>query len=91
MRVDGQVVLRKFEADAADLRHVYWFLRASRRRRDVVRHYRRAAKEKGRLAALGYDREAIRLYCLSLRRPDCEKRRQRFEDAIAGPVQLSLF
>jgi len=72
-------LLERFEQDASGLRSAYWFIRASRYPIEVRRHYRQAAKEKGRLAALGYDQEAIRLYGLWLRRGNHEKLRKRFD------------
>lgn len=57
--------------------------------------YRKAAKEKGRLAALGYHPEVIRLYGLALRDLSRESRMRRFEQAFEefknAPEQLRLF
>lgn len=86
----------RFLDDASGFRNAYWRIRACRGRSACLRKwYRVAAKEKGRLAALGYSREVIRLYGLHLRDTTREKRLQRFELAfdefLHGPKQLSLF
>lgn len=82
---------KRFLADAANLRNIYWFIRASRFHKDLRKHYRRAAKEKGRLAALGYDQELIRLYRLALKKPGCEIREKRFREHLHAPEQMTLF
>ena len=80
-----------FLNDASVLRNIYWLIRASRRHHQIRKHYRRAQKEKGRLAALGHDLEAIRLYRLHLRNPRLEHRLKRFEEHFHKPIQLALF
>lgn len=92
MGVEGRFEKQKqFENDAAFLRNCCWFIRYSRADKDVRKWYRKAAKEKGRLAALGYDPELIRLYRLWMRRPDCERRQNRFYEHLERPEQLTLF
>jgi len=80
---------------AAAYRHHYWQIRACRFEACRRRWYRRAAKEKGLLQALGYSFEVVRLYGLALRDPSREERYKRFEEAFEewkyGPKQLSLF
>lgn len=85
-----------FLDDAAGFRHAYWRIRACRGRSACLRKwYRVAAKEKGRLAALGWSGEVVRLYGLHLKNPARETRMQRFEEAfdefLNGPRQLTLF
>lgn len=84
-----------FELQMAALRAAYWRLRAERQTNKRRRWYRLAAKEKGRLAALGFDRDVVRLYCLWLRDPSLEYRYHRFraalDEAQNGPKQLCLF
>lgn len=82
---------KKFLQDAQTLANIYWFIRASRGSSAVRRHYRKAQKEKGRLAALGHDPEAVRLYRLWLRSPRREDRLKRFNDHFEKPIQLTLF
>jgi hypothetical protein len=86
--------LQKFENDANELRCIYWFIRWCRLSKDRRRHYRRAQKEKARLAGLGYQREVIRLYCLSMKNPKNEARRKRFEEyfveSLYHPRQLQV-
>lgn len=76
-------------------RAAYWRLRYERQTNRRRKWYRLARKEKGRLAALGIPQELMRLYGLHLRRPNCQKREQRFLDALEefqhGPRQLTLF
>lgn len=93
MRVQDETeqLKKRFLQAATELRSAYWFIRYSRFSKDRRRHYRKAQKEKGRLAALGFDPEAIRLYRLHLIRPDCETRYQRFLDVFDAPYQLTLF
>ena len=87
--------LEAFYREAGQLRNVYWRIRDFRSQNLRRQWYRYAAKEKGRLAALGYDSEVIRLYALYLRDPRREKRLERFleafEESINGPRQLQLF
>ena len=87
----AQARIQKFENDAGALRNCYWFVRYARSASDRRKHYRRAAKEKGRLAALGWDREIIRLYGLWLRRPGREVRYERFKNEFQRPEQMTLF
>jgi hypothetical protein len=82
---------RRFIEDAQPLANVYWFIRYSRWPAERRKHYRRALKEKARLAGLGYDREVIRLYRLWLKRPWCQVREKRFHEAFESPEQLTLF
>jgi hypothetical protein len=82
----------RFFMDAAELRNIYWRIRASKFSREFRKWYRKAAKEKGRLKALGYDPELIRLFCLHMRRPNNEKREKRFSDYLEKQQgQLTLF
>lgn len=89
------VTIEGFEAQAAALRAIYWRLRAERQINKRRRWYRLAAKEKARLAGLGYDQEVTRLYCLWLRNPRLERRRDAYYHAfdclLHGPYQLPLF
>lgn len=85
------MVFEVVSADFGELRRIYWFIRYSRFHKDVRRHYRRAQKEKARLAGLGYDPELIRLYCLWMRQPGSEVREKRFHEHLRKPRQLSLF
>ena len=82
---------QRFYADAQPLANTYWWIRASRFGSPRRKHYRRAAKEKARLAGLGWDQELIRLYGLYLRNPMREKRLQRVEEWFERPEQLRLF
>lgn len=72
----------ELERELASLRNIYWHIRNARGRR-LRQLYRRAQKEKARLAGLGFDQELIRLYCLYLANPAREVRYnrccQRFE------------
>lgn len=88
---DRRRQIETFLRDASDLRNIYWFIRYSRFHKDVRRYYRKAQKEKGRLAALGHDPEVIRLYRLHLRKPHCQVRYYRFEQQFYAPYQLPLF
>lgn len=92
---DGRLTLSEFLFQASAFRAFYWRIRASRSHKDLRRWYRAAAKEKGRLAALGVDPDVVRLYGLYLRNPRLEYRFDRFAEAFAKtpkcPVQLSLF
>lgn len=87
--------IEHFESHASGLRAAYWRIRAERSANRRRKWYRRAAKEKGRLAALGYDPEVIRLYGLALRDLRREDRMQRFyksfDEALKAPEQLCLF
>jgi hypothetical protein len=89
--VDKEKQKRVFLRDASALLNIYWFIRYSRHAAELRRHYRKAEKEKGRLAALGHDTEAIRLYRLWCKRPKCEKRLERFEQFFEEPRQMPLF
>lgn len=85
-----------FLNDASGFRNAYWRIRACRGRSACLRRwYRVAAKEKGRLAALGWSGEVVRLYGLHLRDTTREQRLQRFQMAfdeyLNGPRQLTLF
>lgn len=93
MRVqdEREQLKKRFLEAASDLRNAYWFIRYSRFHKDRRRHYRRAQKEKARLAGLGFHPEAIRLYRLHLMRPDCETRYARFLAVLEAPEQLTLF
>lgn len=88
-------MLHAFELQASALRNHYWHIRFARSHNKRRNHYRKAAKEKGHLVALGYSREVVRLYALYLRNPAREDRlarfRQAFADHINGPRQLTLF
>lgn len=88
-------MLSDFLFHASELRNRYWLIRGCRsvnRRRNL---YRKAAKEKGQLVALGYSCEVVRLYALWLRDPSRENRYERFLSAfdhhLNGPKQLTLF
>lgn len=85
----------RFLDDASRFRNAYWRLRACRSSACLRRWYRVAAKEKGRLAALGWSDEVIRLYGLHLRDTTRHHRLVRFEQAfdehLNGPKQLRLF
>lgn len=67
-------------------------MRSLNRRRNW---YRKAAKEKARLAGLGYALEVVRLYALYLANPTRENRFKRFVEAfhkpVEKPMQLELF
>lgn len=89
--VDREQLKKEFLKDASTLANIYWMIRASRRHSQIRKHYRKAQKEKGRLAALGHDLEAIRLYRLYLRNPRLEHRYKRFEEHFHKPIQLALF
>lgn len=84
-----------FLSDASAFRNAYWRIRACRSSACLRRWYRVAAKEKGRLAALGWSGEVVRLYGLYLRNPSREYRLQRvevaFDEFLHGPKQLCLF
>ena len=82
---------QRFFRDAIALSNIYWFIRYERFSSRVRRHYRRAAKEKARLAGLGHDSELVRLYCLHLADPRREQRKIRFFEHLSQPEQLSLF
>lgn len=88
-------MLTDFDIQTAGLRATYWRLRSERTHNKRRKWWRHAAKEKARLAGLGYDQEVLRLYCLYLRNPQNEQRLQRFENAfdewVKGPRQLTLF
>lgn len=73
------MTLEKFEDFSAALRHCYWHIRMSRSDASRRRWYRRAAKEKRRLAALGFDAELVRLYCLHLCNLRSDRRFQRYQ------------
>lgn len=85
----------EFISHASGLRNAYWQIRAIRSVNRRRTWYRRAAKEKARLAGLGWDREVIRLYALYLKDPTREYRLERFyeafEEVLRGPRQLCLF
>lgn len=83
-------MVQRFEWDASRLRNVYWHLRAARTGAKLRAMYRAADKEKGRLRGLGWCPEAIRLYCLHLKRPDDEVRRLRFVVALHQSMQLAF-
>lgn len=87
--------MNKFLFLASGYRNAYWCVRSCRTSACLRRWYRVAAKEKARLAGLGYSQDVIRLYGLYLRNPARETRLQRFENAfdeyLNGPRQLSLF
>lgn len=93
--------IQAFENEASLLRNIYWRIRATRSVNRQRKWYRQAAKEKARLAGLGFDPEVIRLYALSLKDTRREQRRQRFEEEFHAakerpprppkPVQLTLF
>ena len=88
-------MLEAFELQAARLRNHYYYIRFHRSHNKRRNHYRKAAKEKGQLVALGYSREVVRLYALWLRDPRREDRYKRFLEAFQewqyGPKQLALF
>lgn len=87
--------LSDFLFQAVAFRSFYYRIRAARSSSARRRWYRLAAKEKGRLAALGVHPEAIRLYGLYLINPKRDDRYDRFLEAFkelpAVPQQLSLF
>ena len=89
--------LELFLEHAGGLVGCYWRIRMARgnKRRNW---YRKAAKEKGHLLALGYCPEVIRLYALYLRDLKRPNRYDRFckafQDSLTrppDPVQLKLF
>ena len=86
--------LNRFEMDASKFRNIYWHIRAARSANRRRRWYRYAAKEKARLAGLGWSLEVVRLYGLHLRDTTREPRRYRFEKALYEseywPVQLAF-
>lgn len=88
-------MFEQFLEDAAALRNTYWFIRYQRCHNRRRKFYRKAAKEKAALRGLGWDDEAVRLYCLYLRDTSREHRfyrfRQAFDEALNGPKQLRLF
>ena len=57
--------------DFNSLRSIYWFIRYNRKFNEAKRrqYYRRAAKEKQRLIAMGYDSELVRLACRAFIHP----------------------
>lgn len=87
--------MNDFENHASQFRNYYWRIRACRSSACLRYWYRKAAKEKGHLLALGYSLEVVRLYGLALRDTSREVRRVRFEQAFDefqnGPKQLRLF
>ena len=87
--------MTEFLTLSTDLRNLYWRIRATRSMNKRRNFYRKAAKEKGRLVALGYSSEVVRLYALYLIDPRREKRFKRFLDAFHQPIesarQLTLF
>lgn len=82
---------KKFFEDAQPLVNAYWWVRWARFGTPRRKAYRRAAKEKARLAGLGWDQELIRLYGLYLTNPRREKRLQRVEEWFDRLEQLRLF
>lgn len=87
----GQQRKQTFFKDAEPLVNAYWWVRWARFGTPLRRAYRKAAKEKARLAGLGWDQELIRLYGLYLTNPRREKRLQRVEEWFERPEQLRLF
>ena len=88
----GRQRYQEFLQLAEVLNPIYWQIRYfTRNPSRVRRHYRQAEKEKARLAGLGIDREAMRLYCLHLKNPQSEKRKKRFFAHFDEPLQLELF
>lgn len=85
----------EFDLLTSGFRGAYWRLRYERQTNRRRKWYRLARKEKARLAGLGIPQELMRLYGLHLRRPNCQKRQQRFlyalEEFRNGPRQLALF
>lgn len=81
--------LSRFEHDASSLRNIYWHIRAARSANRRRRWYRRAAKEKGQLVALGWCCEVVRLYGLHLRDPARFSRRKRFEEVFYAAYYAS--
>lgn len=73
------MTLENFEELSAALRNCYWHIRMSRGQARRRRWYRRAEKEKRRLAALGVDAELVRLYCLHLCNLRSERRLKRYQ------------
>jgi len=88
-------MLSVFLKRSACLRNHYWMIRACRSANRRRNYYRKAAKEKGQLVALGYSLEVVRLYALWLRDPRREIRYERFlqafDEHLNGPRQLRLF
>lgn len=82
--------VEELEQAAAELRNIYWRIRSDRRPSGRRRLYRLAAKEKARLAGLGFDGELIRLYCLCCANPHRAQRRKRLEEHAAGMRQLAF-
>jgi hypothetical protein len=89
------LVLQQFLNDAGNLTAIYWRIRNTRFVNKRRKWYRKAAKEKARLAGLGYHPESIRLYALHLRDTTRENRlfrfEQFFEESQNFPKQLTLF
>jgi len=81
--------------ETVELRAIYWRIRMVRFVNRRRKWYRRAAKEKARLAGLGFHPEVVRLYALHLRDTSRESRLIRFEQAFHeyanAPKQLTLF
>ena len=88
---DRQQRRSQFLIDAQPLVNAYWWIREARHGGRLRKAYRRAAKEKARLAGLGYERELIRLYGLYLKNPRREQRLERVEEWFERPEQLRLF
>ena len=72
--------MSRFLSDCGELRQAYWMIRVMRANRNRVKYYRRAKKAADRLVSMGYDRELLRLYRLTLISPHLEHRELRFAD-----------
>lgn len=84
--------LFRFLLDAKPLGFCYWRIRNNRMVSLCQRTwYRKAAKEKGHLVALGWSPEIVRLYAFYLQNPDDEKREKRFRNAFIESLQMELF
>lgn len=70
----------------------YWFVRNARFDRDRRKAYRRVRRERLSLIDQGHDPEAVRLLCLSMCRPQCPHRWERFKRYVKRDswIQLSL-
>lgn len=80
-----------FIDDAFPLASIYWRIRYDRGASRLSTYYRRARKEKARLAGLGWGPELVRLYCLHLRDLRRPGRYQKFLQEFNKPEQLTLF
>jgi hypothetical protein len=84
-------MLSSFLLHSSSYRNYYWLLRSERSLSARRTIYRRIAKEKGHLVALGWSEEVIRLYGLWLKNPSLQRREKRFHEAFNKSLQLPLF